>query len=99
MSSFVRASSVAPCTMTPYLEATTSNPPTLLGLPVAAPNSCPAPLNAAASSPKNSHVNGPSPTQLEYALIMPTMLSSFANGMPAPMGAYAAMVEDAEVYG
>ena len=50
-------------------------------------------------SPNISHVNGPSPTQLEYAFIIPMLSSNFANGAPAPIGAYAANVVDADVYG
>ena len=46
-------------------EATTSKPPTLLGLPVAAPYSLPARRSISPSSPNSSHTNGPSPTQVE----------------------------------
>ena len=81
----------------PYFDAGTSKPPTLLGLPVAAPYSLPASRRALPSSPKSSQVNGPSPTQLEYAFIIPIALSSFFEGIPAPIGAYAEIVEDAEV--
>ena len=48
-------------------------------------------------SSKYSQVKGPAPTQLEYAFIIPIELVSFKLGTPAPMGAYAAIVDDDEV--
>ena len=62
-----KTTSVAPCTMHPYLVATVSNQPTLLGLPVFAPYSPPLSLNSFASSPKISVVKAPAPTHVEYA--------------------------------
>ena len=76
-----------------------SKAPTLRGLPVAAPYSPPAFLRASASSPDISTVNGPSPTQVEYAFIMPRVPVSASPGTPAPIGANEARVVDEEVYG
>ena len=57
----------------------------------------PASRSATASSPNISAVKGPSPTQEEYAFMMPMVLSSLRAGTPAPTGAYAAMVLEEEV--
>lgn len=40
-----------------------------------------------ASSPNSSQVKGPSPTQEEYAFMMPMFRSILWFGMPAPTGA------------
>ena len=70
-SSTVKATSVVPWIRQPYLEATQSNHPILLGRPVVAPYSPPSPplrLSSSASSPKISDTKAPAPTALEYAL-------------------------------
>ena len=67
-SNTVNATSVVPWIRHPYLEATTSNHPILLGRPVVAPYSPPSPprrLSSSASSPKISLTNAPAPTALE----------------------------------
>ena len=62
-----------------------SKPPTRRGRPVAAPYSPPASRSRSASSPKNSQVKGPYPTQLDYAFMMPVVPSSFQAGIPAQL--------------
>ena len=88
---------MAPCILHPYLEATQSNHPILLGRPVVAPNSPPSPprrLNSSASSPKISLTNAPAPTALEYALHTVTIFLISYGGIPAPIAPYPANVED-----
>ena len=90
-SNTVNATSVAPCILHPYLEATQSNHPILLGRPVVAPNSPPSPprrLNSSASSPKISLTNAPAPTALEYALHTVTIFLISYGGIPAPIAPY-----------
>ena len=93
----VNATSVAPCILHPYLEATQSNHPIRLGRPVVAPNSPPSPprfLNSSASSPKISLTKAPAPTALEYALHTVMICLISYGGIPAPIAPYAASVED-----
>ena len=59
---------MVPCRRHPYLEATQSNHPILLGRPVVAPNSPPSPplvRSSLASSPKISDTKAPAPTDLD----------------------------------
>ena len=67
-SNTVKATSVAPCTIQPYLVATASNQPTRRGRWVVAPYSPASPprrRSSSASSPKSSLVNTPAPTAEE----------------------------------
>ena len=96
-SSTVNATSVVPCIRHPYLEATASNHPIRLGLPVVAPNSPPSPplrLSSSASSPKISDTNAPAPTALEYALHTVMIFLISYGGTPAPTAPYPASVEE-----
>ena len=91
-SSTVNATSVVPCRRQPYLLATQSYHPILLGRPVVAPNSPPSPprlLSSSASSPKISLTNAPAPTAEEYALLTVTIFLISYGGMPAPIAPYA----------
>ena len=96
-SSTVNATSVVPCRRQPYLLATQSNHPILLGRPVVAPNSPPSPprrRSSSASSPKISLTNAPAPTAEEYALHTVMICLISYGGTPAPIAPYAASVED-----
>jgi len=96
-SNTVNATSVVPCIRHPYLVATTSNHPILLGRPVVAPNSPPSPprrRSSSASSPKISLTKAPAPTALEYAFTTVTTFLISYGGIPAPIAPYPANVED-----
>jgi adenylosuccinate synthase len=74
------------CRRHPYLLATQSYHPILLGRPVVAPNSPPSPprlLSSSASSPKISLTNAPAPTAEEYALLTVTIFLISYGGIPA----------------
>ena len=72
----------------PYLLATASKGPTLLGLPVAAPYSPPAFLSSSIqlSGIAFSATKPPSPTQVEYAFITPTTCDTLYPIRPVPIG-------------
>ena len=83
--------------MQPYLVATASNQPTLLGLPVVTPNSPPSPprlRSSSASSPNSSLTKAPAPTAEEYAFTTVTILSIAYGGSPAPVEPKPASVDD-----
>ena len=77
--------------------ATQSNQPTRRGRPVFAPYSPRSPprlRSSSASSPKISVVNGPAPTQEDYALVTAMISLIDQTGTPAPTGAKPASGEE-----
>ena len=68
--------------------------PTRRGRPVLAPYSAPASRSFSASAPNHSQVNGPSPTQEEYAFVTAMTSLMLQTGTPAPTGPYPASGEE-----
>jgi hypothetical protein len=66
---------------------------------VVAPYSPPARRSRSPSSPGSSVGNGPPPTRVAYALVMPRTRSIFVGPMPTPWHAPAAIVDDEVTYG
>ena len=67
-----------------YLLATASNQPHLLGLPVVEPNSPPFSRRCIPISLSCSVGNGPPPTRVMYAFIIPTISPKCFGPIPVP---------------
>ena len=63
---------VVPFTCTERRKAAASNQPQRRGRPVTAPNSLPRVRSVSPVASSNSVGNGPEPTRVEYALVMPS---------------------------
>src|SRR6185295_13011137 len=98
-SSLVSASDVIPDSRAPIRSAGRSSQPQRRGRPVVAPNSPPAIRNLSPASPCSSVGNGPEPTLVAYALVIPTTASIAVGPIPALWHAPAAIVDDEVTYG
>src|SRR5688500_18960590 len=98
-SSLVSATPSMPDNRTPNRSAGRSSQPHRRGRPVVAPNSPPAWRSRSPSSPSSSVGNGPSPTRVAYALLIPITLSIRVGPTPALWHAPAAIVDDDVTYG
>src|SRR5215468_5422309 len=83
-SSFVTTMSVMPLTRTEYRPTGASNQPQRRSRPVVVPYSCPTLRKCAPLSSNNSVGNGPAPTRVVYALMMPMTCVIFVGGTPDP---------------
>ena len=83
---------VTPLILIAYLSDTRSIHPTLLALPVVAPNSCPTLAICFPVSLNNSVGNGPLPTRVVYALKIPKTSFILFGAIPKPVQAPAAVV-------
>ena len=68
-----------------YFKATKSIQPHLRGLPVVAPNSDPIFLNSSPFSSNNSVGNGPLPTRVQYAFVIPNTSPICFGEIPNPV--------------
>mmetsp|Transcript_3781 Transcript_3781/g.13442 ORF Transcript_3781/g.13442 Transcript_3781/m.13442 type:complete len:283 (+) Transcript_3781:2685-3533(+) len=75
---------VNPLILLAKFNATISNHPIRLGLPVVVPYSYPIALKSSAKSPNNSVGYGPLPTLVVYALATPMMVSNLFGAKPRP---------------
>ena len=79
--------------------ATASNQPQRQGRPVTAPNSLPLRAISAPVSSNNSVVNGPPPTRVQYALMIPHTESRLRGPKPEPGATPPAVVLELVTYG
>src|SRR5690606_33658848 len=84
-SSFVMTSLVTPLIIMLKLSWGRSNQPHRRDLPVVAPNSCPSLCSFSPLASKSSVGNGPLPTRVQYALVMPITSLIFEGAMPSPL--------------
>jgi hypothetical protein len=90
---------VKPLILFENLTTFRSNHPHLLGLPVVAPNSKPTFYKRVPISSKHSVGNGPPPTLVVYAFIIPMAVSIFEGGTPKPVQTPPAVVVEDVIYG
>src|SRR5678809_1479444 len=86
-----------PLNRTPIRRAGRSSQPQRRGRPVVAPYSPPALRRRSPASPCSSVGNGPSPTRVAYAFVMPTTASTCVGPMPALWHAPAAIADGRHV--
>src|SRR5215467_4288826 len=86
-SSFVTTSHVVPLIMPEYRRRGRSIHPVRRGRPVTAPYSLPRLRRFSPSSPFSSVGNGPSPTRVQYAFVIPMTELIEVGGTPVPMTA------------
>src|SRR5215475_12421076 len=98
-SSLVSASDVMPDSRAPMRSAGRSSQPHRRGRPVVAPYSPPALRSRSPASPCSSVGNGPAPTRVAYAFVIPTTASIAVGPIPALWQAPAAIVDDDVTYG
>src|SRR5205807_10615744 len=89
-SSFVRITSVSPFSRAAYRRSTASNQPQSRLRPVTVPNSWPRSPSRSPSGPLSFVGNGPAPTRVTYALVIPITRSTHCGPIPADATAYPA---------
>ena len=98
-SDFIIFNSVTPLIWIEYFNATRSNHPHRLSLPVVAPYSCPIFLILSPIESNSSVGKGPEPTLVVYALNIPLILLILLGGTPSPEHAPAEVVFEEVTYG
>src|SRR5882724_2317808 len=93
-SSLVTTHHETPLIICAYRSSGRSINPTRRGRPVTAPNSLPRLRSPSATSPCSSVGNGPPPTRVQYALVIPMTVSMEVGGTPVPIAAPPAVVLD-----
>src|SRR5580704_13195003 len=86
-SNLVTTSQEMPLIMPAYRNRGKSSQPVRRGRPVTAPNSLPRLRKSSPSAPSSSVGNGPLPTRVQYALVMPITVSIDVGGTPVPVAA------------